>query len=148
MPQVRNKTYDILVVDDEIGDVELVKSALAEGPFPCRVTVAHDGLEAMAILRKEMPNFRNAPTPDLILLDLNMPRMNGREVLRALKADPELTSLPVVVLTTSEADHDTRTAYSLGAAGYVTKPLDIEQLFTAIHGIEDYWFRVVRGVPR
>lgn len=145
MPQVRNRPYDILVVDDEIGDVELIKSALAEGPFPCRVAVANDGLEAMAFLRRETPDFREAPTPDLILLDLNMPRMNGQEVLRAVKSDPHLACLPVVVLTTSDADHDARTAYTLGAAGYVTKPLDIEQLFSTIHSIEAYWFNTVRG---
>lgn len=147
MPQIRSRPYDVLVVDDEIGDVELIKSALAEGPFPCRIAVARDGLEAMAFLHKEMPYFQEAPTPDLVLLDLNMPRMNGQEVLRAVKSDPRLVCLPVVVLTTSDADHDALTAYSLGAGGYVTKPLDIDLLFSTIHNIENYWFNTVRSLP-
>jgi CheY-like chemotaxis protein len=135
--------FEILLVDDEPGDVDLVKVALAEGRFVCNVAVAHDGVEAMERLRAA-----DTARPDLILLDLNMPRMNGREVLKALKADADLVRIPVVVLTTSDVERDVAAAYDLGAAGYVTKPLDMEQLFRAVHGIQDYWFGVVRCPPR
>lgn len=136
-------SFLVLLVDDEPGDVELTKLAIAESPFRCEVMVAEDGLEAMALLRKEGPH---APTrtPDLVLLDLNMPKMNGKEVLKRMKADPELASIPVVVLTTSDVERDVVATYGLGAAGYITKPVDLEDLFKAIHAVEDYWFNVVR----
>jgi CheY-like chemotaxis protein len=141
-------TFDILLVDDEPGDIELVKKALAEGRFPCRTSVARDGTEAMAFLRKESPVFERATTPDLVLLDLNMPRMNGREVLQAMKSDKRLAGIPVVVLSTSEADRDVKQSYDLGAAGFVTKPVDVDDLFSAIHTIQEYWFGTVRGPNR
>lgn len=136
--------FDILIVDDEPGDVDLIKVALAEGKFVCNVMVARNGLEAMEFLRKTPGTFDTAVTPDLVLLDLNMPRMNGREVLKAMKADPNLARIPVVVLTTSDVERDMLASYDLGAAGFVTKPLDMDHLFRAIHGIEEYWFGIVR----
>ena len=136
--------FEILIVDDEPGDVELIRSAIVEGRFICRTHVARDGVEAMAFLRKDGPSYVDAVTPDLILLDLNMPRMTGRDVLKALQDEQKLARIPVVVLTTSEVERDVLQAYDLGASGFVTKPVDIEQLFHAIHGIQDYWFGVVR----
>lgn len=136
--------FQILLVEDEPGDVDLIKIALAEGRFICRVSTARNGVEAMEFLSKAPGLHDAAPTPDLVLLDLNMPLMNGKEVLRAMKADAKLAHIPVVVLTTSDVERDVLASYDLGAAGFVTKPLDMEQLFRAIHGIEEYWFGVVR----
>ncbi|MBF0375539.1 MAG: response regulator [Alphaproteobacteria bacterium] len=136
--------FEILLVEDEPGDIDLIKIALAEGRFICRVTTAMNGVEAMDVLNKAPGLHDNAPTPDLVLLDLNMPLMNGKEVLKAMKADPQLARIPVVVLTTSDVERDVLASYDLGAAGFVTKPLDMEQLFRAIHGVEEYWFGVVR----
>lgn len=138
--------FQILLVDDEPGDIRLTKLALAEGRFLCNVTTAGNGLEAMAVMRKEA-GHDEAPTPDLVLLDLNMPQMNGREVLQAMKTDPVLARIPVVVLTTSDIERDIVSSYDLGAHGFVTKPVDMEQLFRAIHGIQEYWFSVVRRPP-
>lgn len=135
--------FNILLVDDEPGDIELTKLALADSQFRCQVTVAENGKEAMAVLRKEGA-YANAPTPDLMLLDLNMPQMNGREVLKQMKADAALSTVPVVVLTTSDVERDVVATYGLGASGYITKPVDIEDLFQAIHAVEVYWFSVVR----
>jgi len=136
-------SLEILIVDDEPGDVELTRLALAEGRFTCNVTVAGDGEKAMAFLRKQPP-YAAKLKPDLVLLDLNMPRKNGREVLFEMKADPMLSLIPVVVLTTSDAERDVVASYRLGAAGYVTKPADIDTLFQMIRGIEEYWFGTVR----
>lgn len=136
--------FDILIVDDEPGDVQLIRTAIIEGRFICRTHMARDGIEAMAFLRHEPPDYAAAVTPDLILLDLNMPRMNGYDVLKAIQQDAKLARIPVVVVTTSEAERDVFLSYDLGASGFVTKPVDIEQLFSAIHGVQDYWFGVVR----
>jgi len=144
MVPLASATFEILVVDDEPGDVELIRLALAEGRFVSRVTVAVNGRQAMSILRKEAPQHQAAVTPDLVLLDLNMPLMNGREVLQAMKADPALASIPVVILTTSDVERDIIASYQLGASGFITKPADMEQLFHSIHGVEDYWFGIVR----
>lgn len=131
--------FDVLLVDDERGDLDLVKAALAEGRFECKVATAGNGVEAMKRLKD------GRPLPHLVLLDLNMPMMNGWEVLKAMKADSELARIPVVVLTTSEADRDLLRSYDMGAVGFVTKPLDVDRLFQAIHGIQEYWFETVRA---
>ncbi|EME71342.1 CheY-like receiver protein [Paramagnetospirillum caucaseum] len=144
MQQSQVAPFEVLIVDDEPGDVELIRSAIVEGRFTCRTHVACDGVEAMAFMRKEGPAYAAAATPDLVLLDLNMPRMTGREVLAAMQSTGHLARIPVVVLTTSDVERDVLQAYDLGASGFVTKPVDIEQLYTAIHGIQDYWFGVVR----
>jgi CheY-like chemotaxis protein len=136
--------FHILLVDDAIGDVHLAKMAIAESRFRCQVTVAENGNEAMTMLRRHSKAGTAATVPDLVLLDLNMPMMNGREVLAAMKADPALAAIPVVVLTTSDVERDIVSSYQLGAAGYITKPVNVEQLFKAIHGIEEYWFDIVR----
>jgi CheY-like chemotaxis protein len=143
MATATKRVYEVLLVEDEPGDVELAKLALADSPFSCRVTVAVNGKEAMAMLRKQPPHA-DTPTPDLVLLDLNMPQMNGKEVLAAMKAAPELAGIPVVVLTTSDVERDVVATYNLGAAGYITKPVEMEDLFSAIHEVEAYWFSTVR----
>jgi CheY-like chemotaxis protein len=148
MAQATTSSFNILIVDDEPGDVDLVKLALAEGRFLCNTFVTINGKEAMSFLRKEEPRFADAISPDLVLLDLNMPQMNGKEVLRAMKADPALASIPVVVLTTSDVERDIVASYDLGAAGYIAKPVDMDQLFEAIHSVEEYWFSAVRRPPR
>jgi CheY-like chemotaxis protein len=138
-----SQPFTILLAEDEPADAGLVRAALTQGRIACDFRHVIDGREAMDYLRRD-GRFGDAPRPDLVLLDLNMPRMDGREVLRAIKADAELRAIPVVVLTTSDVERDVESSYLTGAAGYVTKPLDIEQFFAVIHGIEDYWFSIVR----
>jgi CheY-like chemotaxis protein len=133
--------FHILLAEDLPADAGLVRAALQEGKFYCSLDVVEDGEQALAYLRGEIAEARR---PDLVLLDLNLPRLNGREVLAAMKQDAELRSIPVVVLTTSDVERDIEASYSLGAVGFVTKPLDVNEFFGAIHAIEDYWFTVVR----
>jgi chemotaxis family two-component system response regulator Rcp1 len=132
----------ILLVDDNPGDVRLMQEALKEGHTPIQLTVAGDGDEALAIL-----NRTSGPAegyrPDLILLDLNLPRKNGREVLFEVKADPELRRIPVIVMTTSKAEQDVRRAYNLNANCYITKPVDLDEFLHVVRSIEDFWLTVV-----
>lgn len=132
--------YHIMVVDDAVGDVQLVKLAVAEAPYPCAVTTAGNGREALDKLRGDDTPSR----PDLIFLDLNMPQMNGKETLKELKSDPDLATIPVVVLSTSAVDRDVTTSYALGASGYITKPMDMDEFFQAVRRVEEYWFNTVR----
>lgn len=134
---------DILLVEDNAADVRLTEEALREGKVRTRLSVARDGVEALAFLRREGP-FGEAPRPDLILLDLNLPRKDGREVLAEVKADADLRVIPVVVLTTSSADADVACSYSLHANCYITKPVDLEQLVSVVRSIDDFWLTVVR----
>ncbi|MGE5476666.1 MAG: response regulator [Bacteroidales bacterium] len=131
------------MVDDEPGDVELIRLAIAESPYPCKVSTAGNGREALELLRRN-GTPEQAEAPDLMLLDLNMPQMNGREVLKEMKADPQLAHIPVVVLTTSGVERDVSASYALGASGFVTKPMDMDEFFRAIRGVEEYWFGTVR----
>ncbi|MBF0374112.1 MAG: response regulator [Alphaproteobacteria bacterium] len=133
--------FQVLLVEDDPADAGLVKAALAAGRFYCAVDHARDGRQALERLEQAV---ERGCLPDLVLLDINMPRMNGHEVLAAIKANPALGKLPVVMLTTSEVERDVQAAYRAGAAGFVTKPIDVDAFFTAIRGIEDYWFGVVR----
>ncbi|HIJ62851.1 MAG TPA: response regulator [Rhodospirillaceae bacterium] len=135
--------FHILIVDDDPGDVELIKLALQEARLLCTASVANNGEEAMAFLRQQPP-YADQPVPDLVLLDLNMPRKNGKEVLAEMKDDLGLSTIPVVVLTTSDTERDVVASYQLGAAGYVVKPVDIDELINIIRGIGNYWFSVVR----
>lgn len=134
--------FEVLIVDDEPADVRLLQMALRQGGYACNVVIASNGAEALDVLRDNAKARR--PTPDLILLDLNMPQMNGREFLRHVKQDPGLRLSPVVVVSTSDAERDVVSAYELGAVGYLSKPVDIDDLFTAIRRIEDYWFGAMR----
>jgi chemotaxis family two-component system response regulator Rcp1 len=134
---------DILLVEDSPGDVRLTIEALKEGKVNNRLTVASDGVEAMAVLRREGPHA-DAPRPDLVLLDLNLPKMDGREVLAQIKADESLRRIPVVVLTTSKAEEDILRSYNLHANCYITKPVDLDQFITVVKTIEDFWFSIVK----
>ncbi len=135
--------FDILLVEDEPADANLVRAALKAGKVFCNLHHVMDGVEALDFLHRK-GQYADAPKPDLILLDLNMPRMNGREFLTAAKADDVLDSIPVVVLTTSDVERDVVTSYKLGAAGYITKPVDMEQFIEAIRQVGHYWFVLAR----
>lgn len=134
---------DILLVEDNPADARLTIEALKEAKVCNGLFVVEDGIEALEFLRKE-DQYLDAPTPDLILLDLNLPKMSGQEVLSAIKEDPVLHSIPVVVLTTSEADKDVLEAYDLHANCYVVKPVNFEQFLESVKHIKDFWFSVVK----
>jgi two-component system, chemotaxis family, response regulator Rcp1 len=142
-----NTPVEILLVEDNEGDVHLTMQALNRAKVRNRVHVAGDGVEAMAFLRREAPHEK-APRPDVILLDLNLPLMDGREVLEELKKDPVLQSIPVVVMTTSSAEEDVVKSYALQANCYVTKPVDLKQFLHVVDSIGDFWLQVVRLPPR
>ena len=137
-------SFTILLVEDEEADAHLVKTAFVENHIFAEIHHVFDGREALEYLRHQGARHANTPRPDLILLDLNMPRMDGRECLGFLKQDPELCNIPVVVLTTSEVERDIAASYNLGAAGYITKPMDVGQFMTAIRDLGVYWFTLVR----
>ena len=141
-----SKEIEILLVEDNPGDVRLTQEALREGKVKNRLHIARDGVEAMEFLRREGKHSA-ATRPDLVLLDLNLPRKDGREVLAEIKADPELKTLPVVVLTTSSAEADILKTYSLHANCYIQKPVDLDQFVTVVKSIDDFWLTVVR-LPR
>lgn len=140
IPRIR--PVEILLVEDNPGDVRLTIEALRDGKVRNNLNVAPDGVEALAFLHQE-GKYSNAPHPDLILLDLNLPKKDGREVLAEIKADDRLRHIPVVVLTTSQADQDIARSYNLHANCYVTKPVDFEQFITVVRSIEDFWFTIV-----
>lgn len=139
-------TIEILMVEDNPGDVRLTREALRDAKMRNKISWARDGVEAMAFLRREGA-FAAAPRPDLILLDLNLPRKDGREVLAEIKADPALRAIPVVVLTTSRDEGDVLAAYDLHANCYVVKPVDFEQFILIVRSIEGFWFEIVHLPP-
>ena len=141
------KPIDILLVEDNPGDVRLTKEALKDAKVLNEIYVARDGVEAMEFMRKE-GSFAKAPVPDLVLLDLNLPRKDGREVLAEIKADPKFKHIPVIVLTTSKADEDIIKSYKLHANAYVTKPVDLNRFVEIIHALEEFWFTVVKLPPK
>ena len=134
---------EILLVEDNPGDVRLTREALHEAKVRNNVHVAVDGVEALAFLRKEGSHAR-APRPDLILLDLNLPKKSGREVLEEIKGDNALSHIPVVILTTSQAERDILESYRLRANAYVTKPVDLEQFLKVVQSIEQFWLEIVK----
>ena len=140
------KPIEILLVEDNPGDIRLTREALADGKVRNNLHVAVDGVEAMAFLRREGA-FSDVPCPDLILLDLNMPKKDGREVLADIKNDPELKRIPVVILTTSKAEEDILRSYDLHANCYVTKPVDLEQFIKVVCSIEEFWLTIVKLPP-
>lgn len=140
------RPVEILLIEDNPGDVRLTQEAFKESDLQNHLTVASDGIEALTILERSGP-YENAVRPDLILLDLNLPRMDGREVLTRIKNSPHLKCIPVVVLTTSSAETDVLQAYRLHANCYVTKPVDFNRFLRVIRSIEDFWLSVVR-LPR
>jgi CheY-like chemotaxis protein len=142
MVKRQSRPVEVLLVEDNPGDVRLTQEALKDGRVLVNLTVAADGVEAMEVLRRSGPHAQNA-RPDLILLDLNLPRKNGREVLEEIKADEELKRIPVIVMTTSKAEQDIHKAYNLNANCYVTKPVDLDEFLNVVRSIEDFWLTVV-----
>lgn len=138
-----SRPIEVLLVEDNPGDVRLTREALREGKVRNNLSVVSDGVEAIAFLRRE-GKYASVVRPDLILLDLNLPRKDGREVLQEIKADPSLRHIPVVVLTSSQAEQDILRAYDLHANCYVTKPVDFDQFITVVRSIEDFWFTIVK----
>jgi CheY-like chemotaxis protein len=134
---------EILMVEDSLADVRLTKRALSRSGLPNHLHVVRDGVEAMAFVQRRAP-YSDAPRPSLILLDLNLPRKNGREVLAEIKADASLRSIPVVVLTTSLAPEDVRTCYQLHANCFLVKPVDLESYTATILAIEEFWLNRVK----
>jgi two-component system, chemotaxis family, response regulator Rcp1 len=137
------RTVEILLVEDSPTDAELAIRALKQGKLDNNVHHVEDGMEAMSFLRND-GEFSDAPRPDLILLDLNMPRMDGRQVLKAIREDEGLKAIPVVVLTTSDEESDVLTAYGLFSNAYIVKPVDLEKFFAVVRDIDAFWFRIVR----
>ena len=137
------KVIDVLLVEDEPGDILMTREAFEHNKVRNRLSVVADGVSALEFLRKEGEHV-DAPTPDLVLLDLNLPRMDGREVLEAMKSDEKLRAIPVVVLTTSEAEEDVVRSYSLHANAYVTKPVDFDRFIDVVRQIDEFFVEVVR----
>jgi CheY-like chemotaxis protein len=135
------RALSILLVDDDPGDVLMIREALEAADATTTVSTVNDGLEALAYLRRKPP-FLSATRPDVMLLDLNMPRMNGHQVLAEVKADVDLRSIPVVILTTSQAPADIRASYTLHANAYVTKPINIDDLMDVVKRINDFFGRI------
>ena len=137
------RPIEVLLVEDDPGDVLMTREAFADYKIANNLSVVTNGEDAIAYMRKQ-GQFADARTPDLVLLDLNLPRRNGREVLEEIKGDPDLRRVPVVILTTSEADEDIAAAYDLHANAYVRKPVDFKQFVTAVRAIDDFFITVVR----
>lgn len=142
----QHRTIEILLVDDNVGDVVLTKEALSAAGFQNRVSIARDGCEALDFLRRSGV-FSTAPRPDLVLLDINMPRKNGCEVLEEIRCDPALRLIPVVIFTSSESQEDIRRAYELGANCYVTKPVDLDEMDRVVKAITHFWLTIAK-LPR
>lgn len=144
MSTISSKTgIDILLVEDNPADVRLTREALKEAKVHNSLYVVEDGVVAMEFLNRQGA-YGDAPRPDLILLDLNLPKKDGREVLAEIKQDPDLLRIPVVVLTTSRAEEDILRSYDLHANCYVTKPVDLDQFITIVKSIEDFWLTIVK----
>ena len=140
---IMSRPIEILLVEDNRGDARLTVEALKEGKVRNKLHVTEDGVEAMAFMHRE-GKYADAPRPDLILLDLNLPKKDGREVLAEIKDDPQLKRIPVVVLTISKAQDDILKTYSLHANCYITKPVDLEQFITVVKSIEDFWLTIAK----
>ena len=137
------RQFVVLLIEDEPADVHLTRMAFREGRLLVDIHDVGDGVEALAFLQQE-GKYRDAPKPDLILLDLNMPRMDGKTFLERFKKLEVLSRIPVVVLTTSEAESDIIESYDLGASGFIVKPVDIDQFITSIQALEEYWLALVK----
>jgi two-component system, chemotaxis family, response regulator Rcp1 len=143
MMSLEPKPVEILLVEDNPVDVLVTRHALQEGRVCNSLSVVQDGEEAMEFLRRQ-GSYATAPVPDLILLDLNLPKKSGREVLAEIKQDPNLLHIPVIVLTTSEAEKDILASYKLHANCFITKPVDLDQFMAVVKSVEGFWFAVVR----
>ena len=146
MAQASGAPVEILLVEDNPGDVRLTREAIREAKIRNQLNVVRDGEEAIAYVRRQGA-YADQPRPDLILLDLNLPRKDGREVLQDLKSDPDLHRIPVVVLTSSAAEQDILSTYDLYANAYVTKPVDLEDFLHVVSSIQDFWLNVVKLPP-
>jgi two-component system response regulator len=140
------KSIEILLIEDNPGDADLAREALENSKVHNTLNVVQDGEAAMAFLRRK-GQYASAPRPDLILLDLNLPKKDGREVLAEVKADADLKIIPVVILTTSKAEEDILKSYNLHANCYITKPIDLNQFVKVVHAIEEFWFTIVKLPP-
>jgi CheY-like chemotaxis protein len=138
-----SRPAEILLVEDNPGDVELIREALQSGRALNRISVAEDGEAAVAFLNREK-NYEDAPRPDLILLDLNIPKENGFEVLAKIKGNPNLALVPVVILTTSQADRDILKSYSLHANCFVSKPVEVEEFLSVVRSTGEFWLSIVK----
>ncbi len=147
MSKINGHPIEILMVEDNPSDARLTIEAFKDAKVSNRMHVTVDGEDAMAFLRRE-GGYSNTPRPDLILLDLNLPKKNGREVLAEIKADPDLKRIPVVVLTTSDDEKDILTAYDLHVNAYVKKPVDLDQFISIVEAVEDFWLTVVKLPPK
>lgn len=141
------KIIDILIIEDNPGDARLIKEVLKEGKILNSLHIVKDGVQAVNFLHKKN-GYSNVPTPDLIILDLNLPKKDGREVLSEIKADNTLKKIPVVIMTISQAEEDILRSYNLHANCYITKPLDFNQFIKVIKSIEDFWFSIVKLPPK
>ena len=146
MENILGQRIEILLVEDNPGDVRLTKEALVESKIYNNLNVTTDGVEAMEYLKAE-GEFQDRVLPDLILLDLNLPKKDGREVLAEIKQDDELKRIPVVILTTSQAEADILKSYDLHANCYINKPVDLDQFITVVRAIEDFWMTIVKLPP-
>ena len=148
MKKDRGVPIEILLVEDNAADVRLTREALKDAKVRNQLHVAADGVEAIALLRRE-GRHAGSPRPDLVLLDLNLPKKDGREVLEEIKQDPGLQNIPVVILTTSQAEEDVLRSYQLRANAFVTKPVDLERFLEVVRSIESFWLEIVRlpGAP-
>jgi CheY-like chemotaxis protein len=144
---VNAEPIQILLVEDSPSDVELTIEAMREAKVANQLHVVRDGVDAMAFLRQE-GDYETKPRPDLVLLDLNLPRKNGKEVLAEMRADKNLQAIPVAVLTTSKAESDILRSYQLGANCFITKPVHLDEFLEVIHGIEEFWLTIVCLPPR
>ncbi len=140
------RSIEVLLVEDNPGDVRLIQEALKDAKIHVHITVARDGLEALTLLRQE-GKYSSVALPDLVLLDLNLPRLNGHEVLATIKQDELLRRIPVVIVTSSKADQDIVASYQLHANCFVTKPVDLDQFFNVVQAIRDFWFVIVKLPP-
>lgn len=141
-----DSSFRILLVEDNPGDVRLIREGLEQGNVRCALSVVGDGVEAIAFLRQQ-GRHAEAPRPDLILLDLNLPRKDGREVLSEIKADPKLQRIPVVALTSSEADEDIAEVYGLSANCYLTKPVSLDRFMELVNAVQKFWLTIAK-LPR
>jgi two-component system, chemotaxis family, response regulator Rcp1 len=141
------KVTDILIVEDNPGDARLIKEVLDGNKIFNSLHMVKDGVEAMEFLRNE-GKYKSMPRPDLIILDLNLPRKDGREVLSEIKSDPELKHIPTVIMTISQAEEDILKSYNLHANCYITKPIDLNQFIKVVKSIEDFWFTIVKLPPK
>jgi two-component system, chemotaxis family, response regulator Rcp1 len=147
MENSANKVADILIVEDNPGDARLIREVLHGNKIFTSLHIVKDGVEAMEFLRNQ-GKFISVPKPDLIILDLNLPRKDGREVLSEIKSDPELKHIPTVIMTISQAEEDILKSYNLHANCYITKPIDLNQFIKVVKSIEDFWFTIVKLPPK